>query len=203
MSFLDIAALSLHDIKNRLATMASRAESRGDSDTLRDALAAAADLTRLLALYKADAGILHTEIDACCPLDLLGELQRENQPLTRLEIVVDGAGAPQLWFYDPYLVRMLVLDALQNALRFARQRIALSAVENGDCLEFRVSDDGAGFPAEILNGQRHSSRIGPEGAGVGLYLAQRVAALHQNHGIAGSVVLSNAPGAVFCLRLPR
>lgn len=203
MSFLDIAALSLHDVKNRLATMAARAESRGDSETLRDALTAAADLTRLLALYKADAGILHTEIDARCPADLLDELRQENQPLTRLEIVVDVAQAPALWFYDEYLVRMLVVNALQNALRFARRRVTLSAREHEDCLEFRVSDDGEGFPEEILVSQTHETHLSPEGVGIGLYLAHRVAALHQNHGIAGSVQLYNDPGAVFCLRLPR
>jgi signal transduction histidine kinase len=203
MSFLDIAALSLHDIKNRLAAMAARAEARGDSETLRDALGAAGQLTRLLACYKADAGVLRPEIDARCPAELLTELQMEGRRLSAFEIVVDCERAPSLWFYDEYLVRMLLNNALQNAIRFARRRITLAACETDDCLEFRVSDDGDGYPEEILASQTRAAQISPEGVGIGLYLAHRVAALHQNHGLAGSVSLTNDGGAVFRLRLPR
>lgn len=203
MSFLDIAALSLHDIKNRLAAMAARAEARGDAETLRDSLAAAGQLTRLLACYKADAGVLNLEIDARCPAELLAELQLEGRRLSALDVVVDCTKAPALWFYDEYLVRMLLGNALQNAIRFARQRITLAAIEHDDWLEFRISDDGEGFPAELLASQTHSAQISAEGVGIGLYLAHRVAALHQNHGLAGSIRLYNDGGAVFCLRLPK
>jgi signal transduction histidine kinase len=49
----------------------------------------------------------------------------------------------------------------------------------------------------------HSSSLSREGVGIGLYLAHKVAALHTNHGLVGSIALRNEHGAVFCLRLPR
>lgn len=203
MSFVDLAALRIHDVKNRLAAMAARAEAKGDNDTLRDALDAAGQLTHLLACYKADTGQLGADVDAHCPLDLIAELMAENQPLTEFEIAADCEQAPQIWFYDAMLVRMVLANALQNSLRFARRRVTLGAVENGDWLELKVSDDGNGYPEELLANPRLSSPLSGEGTGVGLYLSHKVAALHENHGLVGGIELSNNPGAVFCLRLPR
>jgi len=71
MQFVDLAALTVHGVKNRLAILAARAEARGDRETLRDALEAAATLSRLLACYKAEKGQLAADIGACTPVDLV------------------------------------------------------------------------------------------------------------------------------------
>lgn len=203
MSFIDLAALSIHDVKNRLAALAARAEAKGDTDTVRDALNAAAQLTHLLACYKADTGQLGVDIDAHCPADLANELIAENQPLTAIKLTADCQQAPALWFYDEMLVRMVLANALQNSLRYARQQITLRIAEIDDWIEFSVSDDGDGYPEEILTNPNRPTAMGEAGAGIGLYLSHKVAALHENHGLTGSIVLSNSPGAVFSLRLPR
>jgi signal transduction histidine kinase len=202
-SFVDLAALSIHDVKNRLAAMAARAELKGDSETLSDALRAAAELTRLLACYKADAGQLGVQIDAYCPADLVTDLIAENRPLNQLDIVVKREHLPELWFYDDHLVRMVLANALQNALRFARQRITLRVVASEAWLEFTIADDGEGYPDELLANPLLMSALTRQGAGIGLYLAHKVAALHANHGLVGSIALRNDSGAVFCLRLPK
>jgi signal transduction histidine kinase len=202
-SFVDMAALSIHDVKNRLAALAARAELRGDRETLNDALRAAAELTRLLACYKADAGQLGAQIDAHCPGDLVADLVAENRPLAKLEIVVETDHLPELWFYDDHLVRMVLANALQNALRFARQRIIFRVVANDEWLEFAIADDGEGYPDGLLANPLHSSPLSREGVGIGIYLAHKVAALHTNRGLLGSIELRNDRGAVFCLRLPK
>jgi len=74
MSFSEIAALTLHDVKNRLAQLAGRAEAAGDVETMRDAIAAADALTRLLVYYRAEIGSLGLNIDAHAPADLAAEL---------------------------------------------------------------------------------------------------------------------------------
>ena len=203
MEFVDVAALTIHDVKNRLAILASRAEAKGDGETLQVALEAAATLTGLLVFYKAEKGSLGLDIDARVPEDLLQELVLEIGKQTPLTVTADCAAAPTLWFYDESLVRMVLLNALYNALRHARQNITLSALLSDGCLEFCIADDGPGYPDALLGSALAMQPLSREGTGLGLYLASRVAALHSNAGQTGEIRLSNDGGAVFCLRLPQ
>lgn len=203
MEFVDFAALTLHDVKNRLAIMAGRAEAKGDSDNLHGLLESAAALTRLLVLYKAEKGRLGLDVEARVPADLLEELVAEIGKQTALTVTFSADEAPTLWFYDEHLVRMVLLDALYNALRHARTRITLRAVLRHACLEFTVRDDGPGYPARLLGLGPDIQALSREGTGLGLHLAGRVAALHCNALQAGTIELSNDGGAVFCLRLPQ
>ncbi|MFZ4539009.1 sensor histidine kinase [Propionivibrio sp.] len=203
MDFVDLAAFAIHDVKNRLAVMASRAEEKGDSETLRGALEAAATLTRLLACYKAEKGSLGIDIDARTPADLLDELSVEIGKQTALTVHADPSAAPTLWFYDECLVRMVLLDALYNALRHARQQVLIAAREHHGWLEFTVRDDGPGYPESMLGQPVAMQPLSREGTGLGLHLAGRVAALHSNAGQYGYIELGNEDGAVFRLLLPR
>lgn len=203
MEFADLAAFTIHDVKNRLAVLASRAESKGDPEMLHGALEAAASLTRLLAWYKAEKGSLGIEIDARVPADLLEELAAETGRQTTLTVTADSSLAPTLWFYDESLIRMVLLSAMYNAMRHAQQRITLSAHVNNDWLEFIVRDDGDGFSPEMLGQPVDMQPLSRHGTGLGLHLAGHVAAMHENNGQRGSIELSNDQGAVFLLRLPR
>ena len=100
MDFADLAAFTIHDAKNRLALVATRAEANGDAETLRGILESSASLTRLLAYYKAEKESLGAEIDARVPADLVNELALDIGKQTTLTISADWSGAPQLWFYD-------------------------------------------------------------------------------------------------------
>ena len=203
MSFADLAAFCIHDVKNRLAILAARAETKGDKETVREALIAAGDLSRLLTCYKADAGLLNADIDAHCPMDVLDELAAEYRPLSHSQIDVDSRDGPKVGFYDENLVRMVLAGALQNALRFARTRITLSVREIDQWIEFKVCDDGEGYPDEVLRSSADRKSISREGIGIGLYLSRQVAALHEAHGMIGSVALRNEAGAQFVLRIPK
>jgi len=202
MRFADLVALNIHDIKNRLAMVAARAEGRGDTETVHDVLGVTAELSRLLACYKAEAGQLQPAIDAYCPQYLVQELIADYQHLTTPKLEIDTDRAPSSWYYDENLVRMVLANALQNALRSARSRVCISAVEDGDWLEFRIHDDGPGYPDDRLQTAQATAPMSQEGTGVGLYLAHKVADLHTNHGLRGEVRLENDRGAVFRLRLP-
>lgn len=198
-----LAALTIHDVKNRLNLLAQRADANGDGETLRVAMEAATTLTRLLSAYKAEQGRLAADIDARVPADVLYELAAEFSGQTPLMLTVDVAEAPTLAWYDEALVRMVLQDALYNALRHAVAGIRLSARASDGYLEFAVHDDGPGFPADMLGSLAQAPVASREGTGLGLYLAQCIAGLHQNGGRRGSVELSNEGGAVFRLRLPR
>lgn len=203
MDFADLAAFTIHDAKNRLALVATRAEANGDAETLRGILESSASLTRLLAYYKAEKESLGAEIDARVPADLVNELTLDIDKQTTLTVNSDLSAAPPLWFYDENLVRMVLLNALYNALRFAQKNIVISAVDRNEWLEFSIADDGAGFPPEQLGEQQNMQPVSRDGTGLGLYLAQRVAALHRNAGRTGRIELNNEGGAVFRLLLPQ
>lgn len=203
MDFAELAAFTIHDVKNRLAVLASRAESKGDPEMLHGALEAAASLTRLLAWYKAEKGSLGIEVDARVPADLLEELAAEISKQSTLTARIESSAAPTLWFYDESLIRMVLLSAVYNAMRHARQHITLSAQEASGWLEFVVRDDGDGFPESMLGQSIAMQPLSRHGTGLGLHLAGHVAAMHENAGQCGSIELSNEQGAVFRLRLPR
>lgn len=203
MEFVDLAAFTIHDVKNRLAILAARAEEKGDAETLHGVLEAAATLTRLLAYYKAEKGALGIEIDARVPADLINELVQEIGKQTTLTVTADLSAAPTLGFYDENLLRMVLLNALYNALRHARQQIIVAACERDGWLEFSVRDDGPGYPAALLAEPLAMQALSREGTGLGLHLAGRVAALHCNAGQQGYIELSHAGGALFRLCLPK
>ena len=200
--FADLAALTIHDVKNRLALVAARAEANGDAETLRGVLEAAAQLTDLLAWYRAEHDRLRVDIDARVPADLIEELSASLRRQTALEIVAESEAAPELAFYDETLVRMVVLDALYNAVRHARSRIVLRAGSDNGWLVFAVADDGPGYPPAILAEPVAMQPITRQGTGLGLHLAARIAALHENQGQTGRIELNNDGGAVFRLFLP-
>ncbi len=203
MSFAEIAALTIHDVKNRLAQLAGKAERRGDTDTVHEALEAAAALTQLLAYYKSENGILKLNVDAHAPADLVDELAGESGGAAGIALETDSSTAPTLAFYDETLVRMALVNAVHNAMRYARSRIAISVADQGTHVEFCVRDDGAGYPDSVLADAGASAGVTRDGTGLGLRLAKRIAELHENAGVGGEVVLANDNGAVFRFRLPK
>jgi signal transduction histidine kinase len=203
MNFTEIAALTIHDVKNRLAQLAGNAERNGDTETLRIALEAAETLTQLLAFYKSESGILRLDIEAHAPVDLIGELANETHGMGPISIEQDCSAAPTLAFYDEALVRMVLVNALHNALRYARSRITISATETEAHVAFCVRDDGVGYPESVLADSGASATITRDGTGLGLRLAKRIAELHENAGNCGTIVLANDNGGVFELRLPK
>lgn len=91
------------------------------------------------------------------------------------------------------LDRALVLEAVgnvvNNACAHARRRVGVSLAFEGDVLDVRVTDDGAGFSAEALRRgcePFYSEAKSSEHFGMGLNIACVLARLH-----GGDVVLTN------------
>lgn len=206
MSFSEIAALTIHDVKNQLGQLAADAELRGDIRSVRIALQASENLSRLLCFYKSETHILDVQIEAQSPTetidDLLQALPRTMQESQKIQIKTDLSQAPALWFYDKTLIHMVLANALQNALRFAHSQITLSVSEKDAQLEFCVEDDGEGFPSPLLEEVSASSPVTTSGTGLGLLLARSVVTLHSNLGRSGKIQLTNSHGAQFRLILP-
>lgn len=161
-------------------------------------------LTELLLLYRAGSGSLRLTVEDHLLTDFLADVMAEFSTASALEttelaltVTTEFAAASRInsWAFDAYLVKFVLLDALRNALRHARQRVfftLLPAAQGGLC--FCIEDDGPGYPDEILraseyqphSNQSEASAENPalaapshaSGTGLGLSFAQLIAHHH-------------------------
>lgn len=205
-SFSQIAALSIHDVKNDLAQLAAEAQARGDRNSQNIAMRSADTLSRLLCFYKSETHDLHVQIEAQDPHELIVDLLERQasriQAQTQIQVRTHVEEAPDLWFYDSTLIDMVLANGLQNALRFARQNIDISVTTHATYLEICIQDDGTGYPPNLLSESYDSSPISMQGTGLGISLARRILALHRNGEQQGEIKLSNDNGAKFQVLLP-
>ena len=112
---------------------------------------------------------------------------------------------------DPDLIAQVLRNLIDNALRFARQKVVIeTAADGADAVRVRVVDDGAGIPPGRLGDlftefvQLERPEAGPRehgyrGTGLGLTICREIVAGHQ-----GRIWADNAPGlgARFTFSLP-
>ena len=200
-TLLDILASGVHDTKNQLflaESLLSAAESAHGIDLgeARYAIeAASARLNRTLAAYRLLREGTGLAIVPTVVGDLIDEIALEQKAhLGKLGISLEiDCPVVDEWALDRDLVADMLNNAVQNAARFAKQRIRLAARVDDDTLLLSVDDDGPGFNSL------------PPTTGVGLQLAARLAELHVRRNRHGNLGLSNdgpLGGAHFVLRLP-
>lgn len=202
----DLAAAVMHDVKNQLAELALRLKKRGDARAeMEIAMNASRRLTEMLLLGREESNQLWVSADTVNPADFLEVLAAEYAELfPDIEIKLDVARAPECVFFDDALVRLALGNALHNACRYAHEKVTLAAFQQNDLLFLEVRDDGTGFPDSVLSsgGQLPASVTGT-GTGLGLYLAQKIAALHKLGDRNGYIALYNgAQGGIFRIVLP-
>ena len=200
---LDILASGVHDAKNQLFVAESiiAAAERTHSVDLAEARyaieAAAGRLSRTLATYRllrqgATLAVVPTVIADLCDEVVLAQGKHLLQSGVRLETDLRVA---DVWPLDRDLVGHILNNAVQNAGRYARSRVLLTAAVDAGDLILRVEDDGPGYPDPATAAQ----------GGTGLLVGERLAALHVRHGRSGALHLTNGGalgGAIFELRLP-
>ena len=198
---LDVLASGIHDAKNQLfiaeSHIAAReAELRIDLSEARYAIETAADrLSRTLAAYRllrddARLAVVPANIADLC--DEIALEQGKHLSTTGIRLSVDCQVFDE-WPLDRELVTDMLNNAVQNAGRFARSQIRLSAQTELDGLTLRVEDDGPGY-----------SSLPPKN-GIGLMVGKRLAELHVRQNSHGTLQLRNGSalgGAIFELHLP-
>ena len=203
---LDLLTSGVHDAKNQLFVAEShvvRAEFEHGivMDEARFAIEQAAlRLNRILTAYRSQRGLLTLAVEMAQLEDLLEEAvlvagaHCTNAGLQLKSVCFDN---DLQWPLDREHMLDVLSNALNNASRFARAQILLSARRDGDELVLRVEDDGPGFDTTdpALIAQR----------GLGLFVAGEIAKQHQRGARCGRVLLHNGGalgGAIFELRLP-
>jgi signal transduction histidine kinase len=106
-------------------------------------------------------------------------------------------------YWDHDRVAQVVSNLVGNAIRHGRDPITAAVVEDGDCVEIRVSNHGARIPQDIIPSLFEPYRRATEsengGLGLGLFIVAEIVRAHT-----GTVsVGSNDEGTVFAVRLPK
>jgi two-component system, OmpR family, sensor histidine kinase SenX3 len=167
-------------------------------------------LVQMMAIYKLGEGMYPFSPDEVALDEFVAEVAGRVLPLAQtkglaLRTQLDGGAA----FFDRDLVTSIVVQALFNAVRYARAFVGLTVgAGSGGALTIEVSDDGPGFPAYMLEhgyATAHGIDSRTGSTGLGLYFARLAAELHRRGGSSGSTRLANGGalgGGRFLLTLP-
>ena len=215
-----ILGSTVHDIKNSLGTLlgliqelASK-QSVDQVDDIRqlefEANRINHSLMQLLVMYKIDSDKFNLIEDEYAALDLLHETKAQQDRLPHLQkIQVRIDCSDELLCYCDYQhVTNALGTILNNAQRYSRQLVVISALEVDGYVRFCIEDDGDGYPQHLLNADlsNQSDLDWVTGnTGLGLYFVAAVAKFHKNHDKFGFVKIDNESslgGARFSLYLP-
>ncbi|WP_338665389.1 ATP-binding protein [Pararoseomonas sp. SCSIO 73927] len=123
----------------------------------------------------------------------------ETRPGSTLEF--EDRSGPELAIAADPILKQVLFNLASNAQEAPAAHIRLTAAREDRLLRLAMSDDGPGFPPEMLArlGQPYSSTKGKQGRGLGLFLVVNVV-----RKLGGGVSAANRPGggAVVTVTLP-
>jgi signal transduction histidine kinase len=206
------AADAAHELRSPLAAIAAIAQAARASASAEDrtafeaiarsALEASAVVTDLLTLARGPA----RRALQCEPVDLaavVASCSRETEPIAAARgIRLRSSPASAIVDGDERRLRELARNLLDNAIRHARENVAIASRRSGRLCEIVVEDDGDGIPPQererIFERFYRRSNDG-SGTGLGLAIARWVASAHD-----GAVTVGEAPsgGARFVAAIP-
>lgn len=225
ISFTDLMASSIHDMKNSvnvqvdaLEQIAHDAKARGDLDAFNSLVVVIAqahrvnaNLIQLLSLYKFGKSTYPLDIRELSVAELIEEsvLQiRSVLDFKGIQLTVD-CPAHLDWYFDRDLMTGVLLNALNNACNYTHDRIHVAACVADGLLTLRLEDNGPGYPAQMLNLDPVAANKGVNffngSTGLGFYFSAQVAHLHQNQGRHGTLRIENGGaygGGCFVVTLP-
>ncbi|MBS3963315.1 MAG: HAMP domain-containing histidine kinase [Methylomonas sp.] len=205
-AFPTLLASTVHDIKNSLGTLLAlveQLEQTGASNLTDDCRHLRFEATRinhslmqLLVLHKIDTRKFALAIDQYPALDLINEAKAQQDRLAwlnRLDVRVQCTG-DLVCYCDYQIVSNALGTVLNNAQRYSRRCILMSASQQDAYLRFCIEDDGEGYPPHLLAadlGSQDRFDWATGNSGLGLYFVAAVASLHKNQGRSGFVQIDN------------
>lgn len=211
----DFIAEAAHRVRTPLATVRSYAEAtlqRVDKEENREAMrsmvraidessrAAGQLLDHAMITFRAD----HLEREDIDLVDLVRDLVLRLTPIAEMkDLSLSLRGDPSVRHaVDPILIQNAVRNLIDNAVKYAPADSTIEiTVSAKDGAEIMVCDEGPGFPTNEIDTlttrfERGRNAKGTIGSGLGLTIAQDVAAAHGGH-----LVLSNRPEGGACVSL--
>jgi len=223
LEFSVVLASSVHDMKNSLnmllATLDVIIAQCGHTDcasTLKfaqlqyEGQRVNNHLVQLLAIYRIENAMYSPHIIEHSLRDFLEESAMLSEALLapkgiNIECVCD---ADLTGFFDREMVAGVVNNVVNNAYRYSKDRIRLSAGRHGEYIEIAVEDNGGGYPDTMLcehSDQLKEINFKSGSTGLGLYFSSLVAKMHKSSGRQGYIACSNQGidgGGKFSIFLP-
>ncbi|MBT5230889.1 MAG: HAMP domain-containing histidine kinase [Methylococcales bacterium] len=171
------------------------------------------NLVRMLMLYKLNQEFFTPHLDEYEVDDFLDELIIHNEPYGEAKQVVlekqCSLDEEDTWYLDRDLLASVINSVINNALRYAKSKIIISAEVIDKQLHIHVDDDGGGYPDEFIRNWKTRASSGfnyeSQSTGLGLYFAEKVAQAHVLQGVHGDVMLEHSQhldGARFTMVIP-
>jgi two-component system OmpR family sensor kinase len=209
-----------HDLHNylaplliRLRMMQVRAEKENRTADHTDAERSIAVVNRIRAfsgemldVTRLDTGVLTLERKS---VDVVALVRDAASMLSTANHDIEVTASEEVECYaDPHRLRQCIDNLLANAIQHSPDDASVTVLvakrrsEQGDGVRIDVIDQGPGVPVELRPRifERYTrGQNGGSGLGLGLYLARRIAKLHE-----GDLILESPPGqgAQFILTLP-
>lgn len=221
--FPTVLASTVHDMKNSLGMLlqsldailqrvpeAQRNEMRELGVLQYEAARVNTTLVQLLALYKLEQDQLPLNVGYHPVLDFAESITAQHADLLAVRhIEVEFSIDDELsWFFDYDLCASVINNVVTNTIRYTKHKILITAWVEENQLIIEISDDGPGYPANMVE-QAASYMLGINhstgSTGLGLFFAGQVAQLHQKNDQKGHIALHNGrrlPGGEFRLYLP-
>lgn len=222
LDFSFVLASSVHDMKNSLGMLLGSLEevineSESESDEQKErfsilqyeATRINTELVQLLSLYRFQHQSQTLKIEENFIFDTIEDQTARNDMLFKtqnIEFSVD-CDPDLVWYYDDDLIGSVIHNVLVNGTRYATHKMLLSVKIEGDFLAIEISDDGQGFPARMIDAASLESDAHQDGNStqLGLFFAAKIAELHQQKALKGSIQLFNGGalgGGVFKILIP-
>jgi two-component system, OmpR family, sensor histidine kinase SenX3 len=226
IDFLDILASTLHDMKNSLGMLFNTLEEVIEQCKERDCSLSGGFYTlhyeikrlnnsmiRLLSLYKAERSQFMINIDYYPVDEFIEDIVLQNEHVLSsngIEIETDCAEG-FFWAFDRSLISGVLDNVLNNAFRYAKDKVRISANSEGGYLLLKIEDNGSGYPECMLIDDKEGSsykrtiNFDTGSTGLGLYFSMLVAKSHTNKDREGYISILNGGalgGGAFTIYIP-
>jgi signal transduction histidine kinase len=223
LDFSLVLASSVHDMKNSITMMLGtldditqqcrpdHCQSHGKLVLMQhEGQRLTRHLIQLLTLYRLDTSQYFLNTGENYLNELFEEIALENELLLNAQGIKMEVDCEEgiSGFFDKELTGAVINTIINNAYRYAKATVRLSAHHADGYLVLSIEDDGPGYPPHMLTpfGAENSPiNFSSGGTGLGLYFAHRVAMFHKNGARQGYTETSNTGignGGRFSIYLP-
>lgn len=170
----------------------------------RQATDMAAIVEDLLVAARAEMGALHVRLESVDPVGQLRDVirQLEHNPSVVLEHALTPTPNVRA---DPLRLRQILRNLVNNAVRYGGERVRVDTATTAEHVAIRVSDDGDGVPADLVDAifepffSAHDRRGQPDSLGLGLSVVRTL-----TEAMGATVDLTTEDGwTVFTVKLAR
>jgi len=155
-----------------------------------------ANLVQILTLYrisKAQYALNVTDNDVS---EVLEECYLENEGLLRLKGIEIELVCPDdlVCFFDRELVVSMINSVINNAYKYARDKIRIGAESKDGYTALYVEENGNGYPDFMLHktaDAQHQVSFKNGSTGLGLFFTSTIAGMHTHQGKSGYITTTN------------